>query len=220
MDQNIGRLLATIDEMGERDNTIVIFASDNGCSAEVVKKGTGPIGSMTRWASLGGDWANVSNTPFRKFKNYSHEGGVNTPLIVRWPAVIKKGGGVSRWAGHFIDFMPTFVELGKANYPDHLDGKAILPMEGESFAKVIRGVNQPRSKPLCWEWSKGRAVRSGDWKLVSWKGKWELYNLGVDATETQDLASVKLKKVVELETMFKDWKGRMPKSTLSSKAKR
>jgi len=205
MDANIGRLLAELEERGERENTVVLFASDNGCSAEVVRKGSGPIGSLTRWASLGRDWANVSNTPFRNFKNYSHEGGTNTPLIVSWPAAMLEGGSFSRRVGHFLDFMPTLAELAEAEYPSEIHGDPVLPLEGESLLPAILGRDRPRHRPLFWNWSKGRAVRAGDWKLVSWNGEWELYDLSTDATETNDLAAELPDKVAELAALHASW---------------
>lgn len=103
VDQNIGRLVAKIHELGEKENTLILFASDNGCSSESVNTGSGEIGTLTRWASLQRDWENVSNTPFRYWKNLSHEGGMRTPLIACWPNMIKQPGRFIRRPAHFID---------------------------------------------------------------------------------------------------------------------
>ena len=215
MDQNIGRILDKIDQLGESDNTLVLFAADNGASAERTRRGknipgTGPIGSMTRWTSQGADWANVSNTPFRYYKNYSHEGGINTPLIAYWPAVIKDGGKHSDFTGHFIDIMPTLADIAGAHYPERFNGKPILPVEGVSFAGVLTGKDIHREKPLFWQWSKGRAVRKGKWKLVAWcdpeEGEcWELYDIQADRTETKNLAAQHPEKVKELEDLYQQW---------------
>ena len=139
IDQNIGRILTKVRELGEEENILILFASDNGASAEVVEVGDGEIGTMTRWASLQKDWANVCNTPFRLFKNYSHEGGTCTPLIAYWPKVIRKGGEVSEWVGHFIDFMPTFRDMAGAEYASRKRGEEVLPFAGESFLPILRG---------------------------------------------------------------------------------
>lgn len=206
MDQNIGHLLAKLDEMGVAENTLILFASDNGCSAEVVRKGTGEIGTMTRWASLGGDWANVSNTPFRFFKNYSFEGGICTPLIAYWPRVIAEGGQISSQVGHFIDIMPTLADITGAAYPTEYQGKPIFPMEGESLLPALHGEPFVREKPLFWQWGKGRAVLKDRWKLVvHGDGPWELYDIEQDRTETQNLADQHAGVVSQLDALWQGW---------------
>lgn len=205
MDRNIGRLLDKIRQLGETDNTLVLFASDNGCSAEVVRIGDGPIGSMTRWASLGADWANVSNTPFRYFKNYSHEGGTCTPMIAFWPAGIHQAGAITHNPGHFIDIMPTLVELAGGEYPVKRGEESIHPMAGQSLVPAFRGETPVRKAPLFWEWSRGRAIRTGPWKLVSWNGDWELYDMRADRTETHNLAADYPETVKRLAGQFQAW---------------
>src|SRR5699024_1046252 len=130
MDQNIGRLVQKVKDMGKWENTLFMFASDNGASAEVVEIGDGPIGSMTRWASLKEDWANVANTPFRYYKNYSYAGGIVTPFIVHWPKVIPEGGTVNHTPLHFIDVMPTFIDITEAHYPRKYKDEKVHPIQG------------------------------------------------------------------------------------------
>ncbi len=156
LDQNIGRLLSKLDEMKVRENTLILFLSDNGASAEVVNtvQGEGEIGSLTRWTSLGPDWANVSNVPLRYFKNYSHEGGIKTPLIAYWPDGIKEGNQISNTPLHLIDLMPTFVELADANYPLEFNNQRIKPLDGMSFLPILKGQDVIREKPLFWQWKK------------------------------------------------------------------
>ncbi len=218
MDRNIGRVVRALEERGELENTLIIFASDNGSSSEMVTgganiPGSGPIGSLTRWTSLGGDWANVSNTPFRYFKNYSHEGGICTPLIVHWPALLNRRGQVSHRIGHFIDVMPTLLEACGAEYPEEVDGRPIPPPEGESFVEVLKDIDRDvegeRFGDLFWQWSRGRAVYSDGWKAVSWGGEWQLYNLKVDSTETNDLAASHPDVINDLEARFLAWQRRM-----------
>jgi arylsulfatase len=209
LDQNIGRVLENLEETGRSGNTLIMFVSDNGASAEMVRleDDYGEIGSMTRWSSLGPQWANVSNTPFRYFKNYSYEGGINTPLIANWPAQIAPGT-FSRFPGHFIDIMATFVDITGATYPAEFNDAEITPMQGESLMPAFRGEEAARSKALFWEWSNGQAIRDGDWKLVRW-GKekaWDLYNISLDPTETRNLASDYPERVETMEQQFMEWK--------------
>jgi arylsulfatase len=207
VDQNIGRLLDKLREIDRLDNTLILFASDNGASSEVVRKGDGEIGAIDRWSSQCGPWANVSNTPLRKFKNFSYEGGIKTPMIAWWPGRIKPGS-ITAFPGHFIDIMPTLVELSGAEYPRQFDGNTITPMQGVSLVPILNGENVKREKPLFWQWSRGRAVRDGRWKLISQTGnevKWELYDMQADRTELTDLASQFPDQVSRLAEMWQTW---------------
>jgi len=209
LDQNIGKVLAKLKEIGKDENTLILFVSDNGASAEMVRidDDYGEIGSMTRWSSLGGDWANVGNTPFRYFKNFSYEGGINTPLIAYWPNKIKPKS-LTEYPGHLIDFMSTFVDLTGAKYPKEFNNHAITPMQGESLLPVFLGENKERQKPIFWEWQDGQAVYFNSFKIVKegLKNPWELYNLVADPTETKNLANEKPEKVKELGNLFEEWK--------------
>jgi arylsulfatase len=220
MDQNIGKLLKKLEETGRLDNTLIIFVSDNGCSSEVVKNiknNSGDIGTLTKWTSLGGDWANVSNTPYRLFKNYSYEGGINTPMIAWWPGKIKNDGSTSHFKGHFIDIMPTLLDAAKGKYPETYNGKRITPMEGESLLPALTGKAKNRTTPLFFEWRRGKAVIDGNWKIVL-EGrkrsntndlKWELYNLDNDPTETNNMAEMHPEIVEKLNAKFFEWKNRV-----------
>lgn len=207
MDQNIGRLLEYLEERGELSNTLIMFASDNGASAEVVQIGEGSIGSMTRWASLQEDWANVANTPFRLFKNYSHEGGTATPFIVHWPDVIREGGQVNHSLLHFIDIMPTLVEVSGAAYPEQYRGEQVHPIEGVSLVPLFKGFSLEREQPLFYEWNNGRAVQTEEWKLVRWEDDWELYDRETDLTETTNLAEEHPDIVDQLHEHWQQWAG-------------
>lgn len=213
LDQNVGRLVALLEELGALENTLFVFASDNGASAEVVRIGEGEIGSMTRWASLGRDWANVSNTPLRRYKNHSYEGGICTPLLVHWPAgtagtAATGGGGVVRAPVHFVDLMPTLIELAGASYPETHRGAPVVPLRGVSLAPLLGGGELARDRPLFWRWGRGRAVRDGRWKLVRHgDAPWELYDLESDRTETRDLAAQHLARVTSLAAAWEAWSG-------------
>lgn len=212
MDQNIGRVLNKLSEIGKDENTLIIFVSDNGASPEMPKivDDYGEIGSMTRWTSLGPSWANVGNTPFRYFKNYSYEGGTNTPCIAYWPGKIK-AKSFTEFPGHFIDFMPTFIELAGAEYPREFNDQEITPMQGISLLPVLEGEDITRDEPIYWEWSRGQAVYSDGFKIVR-HGKerpWDLFNIDEDPTETNNLAKEMPEKVNELDQMFSKWKSEM-----------
>ena len=217
VDQNIGKLLLKIKELNEEDDTLIMFASDNGSSAENVNTGIGEVGTITRWASLQKDWANVSNTPFRYWKNLSHEGGIRTPFIAYWPKVIKDQGGFNRQPIHFIDVMATVQDVTGAEYPKTFKDLPVTPMQGESFLPALKEGQLPkRKKPIFFEYSSGGAVRDGDWKLVTknftkTKGiekntnKWEIYDLSKDLTEIKNLAKENPEVVQRLSRHWQDW---------------
>ncbi|RIW12544.1 arylsulfatase [Algoriphagus lacus] len=214
MDQKIGEIIQKLRELGKLENTVLIFLSDNGASAEMVNlPGDGKIGTVGQWTSLGQDWANVGNTPLRLYKNYSFEGGIKTPLIISWPKGLAHQNEVNPFPSHLIDILPTLAELAGAEYPTEFKGNRVLPTEGQSLLPAIRGQKSVREKPLFWEWSVGRAVRKGDWKLVT-HGKdadWELYNLNEDPFETQNLASTQPEMIKELAGLFEAWKVKVSK---------
>ncbi len=206
MDQNIGKLIDKLTELGELDNTLILFASDNGGSAEVVRIGEGEIGSTTRWSSVKKDWSNVSNTPFRKYKNFSHEGGICTPFIACWPGMIKKQGSIVRQPLHFIDIMATFVEIANAPYPREWKGETVVPLQGTSFLPLLAGADMlQRPDPLFWQWSRGRAIRDGQWKAVSHSDQWQLYDINDDRTELNDLAGTYPERTARMAARWQAW---------------
>jgi arylsulfatase A-like enzyme len=153
----------------------------------------------------GSGWANACNTPFRMYKHYDHEGGISTPLIIRWPEGIKEKGVFRQQVGHVIDFMPTLIELAGAKYPVDWDGHAILPMEGKSIVPAF--TNQPLERnALFWEHESNRAVRVGDLKLVSLADKpWELYDIGKDREELHDLAESMPDRAKSMQALWEAW---------------
>jgi len=218
VDQNVGKIRAKIKELGEEDNTLIMFASDNGSSAENVNAGTGEVGSLTRWSSLQKEWANVSNTPFRYWKNLSHEGGICTPFIAYWPEVITNKGKINRQPVHFVDIMATVSNITGASYPASFNGERIIPLQGESLLPALQGKVLPkRDKPIFFEFRSGGAVRDGKWKLVTKsipkkpknplkdKVTWELYDMSTDMTETHDVAKENHEVVQRLSQLWKNW---------------
>ena len=208
IDQNIGRLTEKLKEQGTLENTLILFTSDNGASGEVVNvpDGTGEIGAATNWKSLGKNWANVSNTPYKFFKNWSHEGGIKTPLIAYWPKKIKASNRVVHTPVHFIDFMSTFSELLGIDYPTNYMGEEIIPSPGISFLKALTNQKiDANSRAIFWEWNKGKAIRKGDWKLVAYNNVWELYDLKNDPIEQNNVIAKNTAVEKELKMLHQQW---------------
>lgn len=212
MDQNIGRLLATLDELQFAENTIVMFLSDNGGCAEE-PGGRDPAvrraGPKDDYVAVGPSWGWAQNAPFRRYKSWAHEGGISTPLIVRWPGKTPPGT-ITNEAAHIIDLMPTCLELAGVDYPRAHGGRLLIPLEGSSLAPILKGGERSDPVELYWEWSGNAAVRQGRWKAVWDKlvGHWELYNLEADRTETNDLAAAEPDRVRRLALAYDRWAGR------------
>jgi arylsulfatase A-like enzyme len=216
MDQGVGRIINALKDTGQMDNTLIVFLSDNGGCDEWGTYGFGwgnfaktkkIAGSKESSTSYGPAWAHVSNTPFRYYKLYTHEGGTSTPLVVHWPKGVKKNkGGFCRQLSHIIDIMPTFMDAAKGIYPTEYEGNKIQPMEGISLIPSFNGDTIMR-KPIFWEHIGNHAVVWGDWKLVARgeKGPWELYNLVDDRTEMYNLADKMPDKVKELNDAWLAW---------------
>jgi len=155
--------------------------------------------------SYGSGWANASNTPWRMYKHYDHEGGISTPFIVHWPAGIPAKGEFRTQVGHLIDLMATCVDVAGATYPAEIDGAKILPPEGLSLVPAFAGHPLERAF-LAWEHEGNRAIREGPWKLVSLAGApWELYNMDTDRAELHDLAAREPRRVQEMSARWDAW---------------
>jgi arylsulfatase A-like enzyme len=174
-----------------------------------VRGGPGVMpGPADTYIAYGRNWANVSNTPFREYKHWVHEGGTSTPLICHWPAGISARGGLCHEPGHLIDIMATCVDVAGASYPKQRSGQGVQPMEGVSLVPTFAGKSLPE-RPIFWEHEGNRAVRQGKWKLVSkHPGGWELYDMDTDRTEMHDLAAQHPEKVQELKTLYATWADR------------
>jgi arylsulfatase len=212
MDYGIGRVLDKIKEIGAEENTLVLFLSDNGGCAEGGpvgfdnRKNGLPPGGVDSYMSYGLSWANASNTPFRRYKHWVHEGGIATPLIAYWPAVIKNGGSITGQVGHIIDIMATCLNIAGVAYPKAHKGSNLIPLEGRSLLPILEGRERRGHDALYWEHEGNRAVRQGKWKLVAWHGRpWELYDLQADRTELKNLADEYPQKVQELKAMYETW---------------
>ena len=168
-------------------------------------------GPANSYIAYGRNWANVSNTPFREYKHWVHEGGISTPLIVHWPAGIPaaRRGRLEPQVGHIIDLMATCVDLAGATYPRRWNGQPIQPLAGISLAPAFQGNPLKRATPLFWEHESNRAVRDGRWKLVAKAGQpWELYDMRKDRTEMHDLAGKHPRQVRRLASQWDAWAAR------------
>jgi arylsulfatase A-like enzyme len=217
VDQSVGRVLNKLKELKKEDNTLIVFISDNGAqggystATRKPQRNTGPIGSPGSYDYQEQNWAYVSNTPFRHYKNNMHEGGFSSPFIAWFPKQIK-GGSLVKGTAHLIDLAPTFYELAGAKYPSTLNGVTPHPLAGKSLVPVLTGTatEVDRGEPIFWERAGNRAVRKGNWKIVSTypSYKWELYDLGKDRGETTDLANQRPEIVNELSADYFKWADR------------
>jgi arylsulfatase len=227
LDQNVGRLLQALRSAGVEQNTLVLFLSDNGASDQVwtrpldrkgktwrvdgtpTRLGNTPTispGPADTFVTCGPPWANVSNAPFRHHKSRVHEGGIATPLIVRWPKVIKKGGAITHEAGHIFDLTATCLDVAGVAYPATFRGRDVRPLEGKSLLPVFEGKPRKGHDSLCWDLRGNRAVRMGKWKLVALRGRpWELYDMEADRTETNNLAARDPERVKAMAAVYRAW---------------
>ena len=205
MDHEIGRLIDQLKEMGEYENTLILVVSDNGASAEYVHRGDGhdkeaQMGSAQSYACLGPGWSTAANTPFRLHKSWNHEGGIASPLIAHWPRGITAQGDLRHDPTHFIDIVPTVLDLAGCEGKDDRPGLSLAP----AFEKD----GAIHHEYLWWSHDKNQAIRMGDWKLVMGRGrtglKWELFNLQNDRSESTDLAGEYPEKVEQLKQKWND----------------
>jgi len=212
MDRGIGKILQKLEVLDKKDNTLVMFLSDNGACAEGGIYGRDfwengvPPGGKDSFHNYGMAWANASNTPFRKYKQYTHEGGITTPLIISWPAQLKDKGGITNQPGHLIDIMATCCDVGAAEYPKLYNNHEITASSGKSLLTVIRGERREPHEMLYWEHIGSVGIRKGDWKLVASRDEvWELYDLSGDRTELNNLIKTHPEKALELHRDWLDW---------------
>lgn len=215
LDQGVGRIIQALKKNNVYDNTLIIFLSDNGGCAEFISrddKTINALGTKDSWESYRINWANASNTPFKLYKHWVHEGGISAPCVISWPGMISNKGGIVNTPAHVIDLLPTFINLSGATYPLIFNGHNIAPLPGRSLVSIIKGENKPAERPIFWEHEANRAVRLGKWKLVSkgtnikpYTGPWELYDISTDRSETNDLSKAQPANVKELEAMWNKW---------------
>lgn len=232
MDQNIGRIVNYLTQENQIENTLIVFLADNGGCHENTRtqksflKANGETGTEDSFDAIEIPWANVSNTPFRMFKHWVHEGGIASPFIACLPGTVSEGKIVAQ-TGHIIDIMPTFIELAGGKYPESFNGIKIQSMEGVSLMPLLKGKKLNRSNPLFWEHEGNRAIRDGDWKLVSAYDnsakkfkQWELYNLAKDRTELNDLSISEQERTRKMIGEYEKWANRVgviPRETIDRK---
>lgn len=234
MDDQIGRVFDYLKKIGEYDNTVVIFISDNGAEGNDLMKifsgrpgtmgfmhaansfaehGHNSIGRKGTFAEYGPAWAQVGMTPFRLYKGFLAEGGTRSPLIVSGPGVKGAGKLNKKAVLHVKDITPTILELAGVKHPSTYKGRKIKPMQGKSWVAMLNGRTQsPRSSNdwLGWELFGNRAIRQGDWK-ISWQYKpfgtwdWQLFNLAKDLGEQHDLSSKYPKKKKALIALWDEY---------------
>jgi arylsulfatase len=212
IDIAMGALVDGLKVRGVLDNTLLLFLSDNGGNAEggppAITRGEGPIGGRQSYVLLGMNWATLANTPFRRYKHFTHEGGISTPLIGQWPAGIPAGreGAIEKQPVHLIDVMATAVDVAGASYPRELGGNSIEPMQGVSLRPAFLGKPLARMEPIFWEHEGNKAVRAGKWKLVlRHREPWQLFDMEIDRTEQHDLAEQQPDRVAKLEAAWNAW---------------
>ncbi len=208
MDREISRVLDQLRAMNAMENTLILFLSDNGASAEVMVRGLGhdrsvPMGSGLSYLCLGPGGSTVSNTPFRRHKIWTHEGGISTPLIAHWPQGITAKGELRRTPGHVIDIVPTLLALAGDAAPVLPEGAP--PYPGRSLVPAFEKDDPISRDFIFWHHSGNRALREGDWKVVS-SGEdnnvWELYDLSTDRAESNNIAA---KEPERLKAMAERW---------------
>jgi arylsulfatase len=208
MDREIGRLIEQLKAMGQYENTLIFFASDNGASAEIMVRHGGhdpsaPPGSAASYLCLGPGFSSAANTPLRRHKTWVHEGGISTPLIVHWPAGIEARGELRHTPGHMIDIVPTILDVLDIEKPLKWEGEPIPAAPGKSLAAAFAKDVTIERGLLWWLHEGNRAIRVGDWKLVAAKDTpWELYDLRTDRAESHDLATAQPEKAKELEALW------------------
>lgn len=213
MDREIGRVFDQLRKMDAWENTLIVFLSDNGADATLLVRGDGhdssaSPGSAESFLCLGPGWASAANAPFRRHKIWVYEGGIATPCIVSWPAGISARGKLRHTPAHIIDFVPTILELAGVNPPTEWNNQPRPPLSGKSLTPLFKRDADIARDALWWHHEGNRALRIGDWKLVSESennGEWELYNLKRDRIESKNLAAKNPARVKQMSELWARW---------------
>ena len=237
MDREIGRVLDQLRKMDAFEDTLVMFFSDNGASAEIMVRGDGhdpdaTPGSAGTYLCLGPGFSSAANTPFRLHKTWVHEGGIATPLIVQWPNGIQARSEIRSTVGHVIDVAPTLLDLAEVG-PDPDSGAPAFA--GTSLTPVFERDSDPQHEALWFYHEGNRALRRGNWKIVHtvrnrddrWTtvadeedarpGEWALYDLATDRAEQRDLADDRPGLVRDLGSLWEEWRERFLEEAVGSR---
>jgi len=224
MDQEIGRIVQQLRIMGHLEDTLLLFLSDNGASAEMMVRGDGHqpdavCGTGATFLSIGPGWSSLANTPFRRHKTWVHEGGIATPFIAHWPQGITQKGSLRKTPGHLIDLVPTVLELAGGNWPEKDHPTEMPKPPGLSLVRTFAHDTDLKREALWWQHEGNRALREGDWKIVAagTNSPWELYNLVQDRSETINLAS---RHPERLQAMAARWETMTASHVATAKARR
>ena len=227
MDRAIGRVITQIRSMGALEDTLIMFMSDNGASAEILVRGDGhnpevPMGSGESYLCLGPGFANLANAPFRRYKIWNHEGGIATPMIAFWPKGINPelAGSINQQPGHLVDVVPTIMNIIGIN--DSFRKAEAPPLPGSSFSDAFKGETMQKRGAIFFKHKGNRGMRLGDWKVVSSptdRNKWELYNLKNDRTETTNLAAQFPEKIQQLTQYWQKLEDQMAMDAKQSLSK-
>jgi arylsulfatase len=221
MDREIGRVLAQLKAMNAYDDTLILFVSDNGASSEQLIRADGhdasaPPGSAASHLCLGPGWSSAANTPFRLHKSWVHEGGISSPWIMHWPKGIRDAGGIRHNPCHLIDIVPTMISLagGKPEMP-----AGAPPMAGKSLVPALTRDDSVRRDFLYFHHSNNRAVRAGDYKIVSAGkgGPWELYDMRTDRAESNNLAEKQSGRVSQMAALWQQMEDALVRHRESSR---
>jgi len=221
MDRGVGTILETLRRTGQEDNTLILFLSDNGACAEpYLRNAANPPNHAAQLLP----WANASNTPFRLFKHWVHEGGISSPLIASWPSHMRGGAINQNWVGHVMDILPTCLDAAGAKPPQTREARPVQRPEGVSLLRALRDPGALRGRPIYWEHEGNRALRDGRWKLVSYyneiheemaqvgtgprTGPWELYDLAAERAELNNVATQQPKRLQSMIARHRAWESR------------
>jgi len=208
MDLEIGRLIEQLKSMGQFENTVIFFASDNGASAEIMVRHGGhdpraSPGSEATYLCLGPGFSSAGNTPFRRHKTWVHEGGISTPLIVHWPKGIESRNGLRTTPAHVIDIVPTILDIADIEKPDSWKDESIPDAPGKSLVAALKDEVEIQRDCIWWLHERNRAIRVGDFKLVASKDdSWALYDLAKDRAESSDLSTTMPEKAKSLKELW------------------
>ena len=232
MDEVIGKIIDHLRKSGKLENTLTFFTVDNGgCHIEYQPDRKGDYlpektrdgqpmkpgnlsdimpGSEITYQSYGHGWANLSNTPFRLFKQYDHEGGIRTPMIAHWPRRIKESGKISKTLSHLVDLMPSILHATRGKSAEKFQGSPRITLDGRSILPSLLGKKQKDPAFLFFHHARGKAIRYGKWKLVfnrdgKKNSRWELYDLEKDPTELNDLSTTYPERVKRLSSLWNEW---------------